>query len=114
MAARKVTDESSDCHVIAVHPNSQRRGVGALLTQWGVDVGDRLGVPVYLEATDASIKLYNSLGFQKLSSGVVLQAGVIGEQAVEAAVMAKMPTSAAGVAFEDWVQAGYPAIKKQN
>jgi hypothetical protein len=80
------------------------------LTQWGVDVGDRLGVPVYLEATDASIKLYQKLDFQLLPEGVMLEPGVIGEEAVEAPVMVKMPTSASGLTFDHWVRDRDPGV----
>jgi ribosomal protein S18 acetylase RimI-like enzyme len=100
-----------DCHVIAVHPKFQRRGIGALLTQWGVDVSDTIGIPVYLEATDASVKLYQKLGFQLLPEGVILQPGVIGTEAVEAPVMVKMPKSAMGLAFEDWIKSKDPGVK---
>jgi hypothetical protein len=83
------------------------------LTKWGVDVGDTLGVPVYLEATDASFKLYQKLGFQLLPKGVTLQAGVIGKEAVEAPLMVKRPTSATGLAFEDWIENKDPGMKRK-
>ncbi|KAK5076778.1 hypothetical protein LTS08_005949 [Lithohypha guttulata] len=91
------------CHVVAVHPQYQRRGIGALLTQPGIDVAQQLEVPLYLEATDNATKLYSKLGFEKLNPGVVLSPQVAAtDQSIEAPIMVKMPT---GVhSFEQWLQ----------
>jgi predicted N-acetyltransferase YhbS len=47
-----------------VDPDHQRRGAGAMLVQWGLDLADKLQLPAFLEASDAGKKLYTILGFE--------------------------------------------------
>jgi hypothetical protein len=75
------------------------------LTQWGVEVAEQLQVPLYLEATDKSVGLYKKFGFNLLDSGVHLKAEVMeSDNDVEAPVMVRMPSSAAGISLESWTQ----------
>ena len=48
-----------------VHPDAQRRGVGAALLTWGCEQADRLGVPICLESTPAGLRLYERFGFKE-------------------------------------------------
>lgn len=101
----------ADCHVIAVDPKYQGRGIGTMLTRWGVDIAEQLQVPVYLEATDKSVSVYRRLGFQLLERSVRIKAEVMDAQEdAHAPLMAKMPTSAGDMIFEDWVKQGRPAF----
>lgn len=53
-------------HVLAVHPNHQRKGIGRKLLQWGLDEADRLGLIAYLEASADGVRLYEQTGFEKV------------------------------------------------
>lgn len=53
-------------HVLAVHPNHQRKGIGRKLIQWGLDEADRLGLIAYLEASADGVRLYEQTGFEKV------------------------------------------------
>lgn len=46
------------------HPDHHRRGAGRMLMQWGLDKADELGLPAYLEASAAGVRLYQSVGFE--------------------------------------------------
>lgn len=93
---------SSDCHVIAVEPQYQRKGIGKLLMKWGIDMAEQLSVPLYLEATDRSIGLYKKLDFEKLDQGVILSPFVTKKaEDIEAPLMIRMPSNSA-VSFDEW------------
>lgn len=46
-----------------MHPDSQRRGLGAKLLEWGTEQADKHGVIMALEATPAGLSLYKRFGF---------------------------------------------------
>ncbi|KLJ11962.1 hypothetical protein EMPG_12887 [Blastomyces silverae] len=97
------------CALLAVHPEHQKRGIGKLLMDWGLDIGEKLQLPVYLESTKAGVPLYTKLGFERLSQGALLKAEVTHFASdVKAPLMAKMPSAARGMMFEEWAQKGYP------
>ena len=99
-----------DCQVAAVHPDHQRKGVGALLMQWGIDLAEKLNLPVYLESTEVGVGLYKKLGFQELQEKIVHKPEVFGtEKDVVVPLMVKMPSAAKGITFEEWAAKGYPA-----
>ncbi|OAX80884.1 hypothetical protein ACJ72_04774 [Emergomyces africanus] len=99
------------CAFLAVHPEHQRRGVGKLLMEWGLGVGEQLQLPVYLESTRAGMPLYTKLGFEKLSQGALLKSEVTHFASdVEAPLMAKMPSAAREMRFEEWAETGYPLL----
>lgn len=49
--------------ILATATEWQRKGVGRFGLQWGLEEANRLGVPVYLEATRDGIALYEKVGF---------------------------------------------------
>lgn len=51
------------CHVIAVHPDAQRRGVGELLVEYGKKIASQADLPIYVESSQAAIRLYEKSGF---------------------------------------------------
>lgn len=51
--------------LLAVHPEHQRRGLGALQVQKGLEVADRLGLPAYLESSPKGKGLYAKFGFEE-------------------------------------------------
>lgn len=76
-----------------------------MLTRPGMDVAEQLEVPVYLEATDRAIKLYENLGFEKLGKGIVLGPDVVGgPDPLEAPIMVKMPSSLGSTTFKGWMR----------
>ncbi|KLJ07947.1 hypothetical protein EMPG_16574 [Blastomyces silverae] len=52
--------------ILAIHPSYQRRGIGKLLVQWGIEQGKAENVPVGLEPSLMGIGLYKKLGFRDL------------------------------------------------
>ncbi|KAK1969010.1 acyl-CoA N-acyltransferase [Colletotrichum sublineola] len=100
------------CHVVAVKPEHQRRGAGALLTKWGLDMAELAGLPVYLESSEEGFGLYKRLGFEVLKEKIVHRAGLVGaEKDVEVPLMVKMPSAAKGLSFEECRAQGYPPFK---
>ncbi|KKZ67488.1 hypothetical protein EMCG_06865 [[Emmonsia] crescens] len=99
------------CVLLAVHPEHQRRGIGKLLMDWGLDVGEKLQLPVYLESTRAGLPLYTKLGFERLSKGALLKSEVTHFASdVEAPLMVNMPSAAREMRFEEWAEKGYPPL----
>ncbi|KAI1330764.1 acyl-CoA N-acyltransferase [Xylariaceae sp. FL0255] len=95
---------------MAVYPNHQRRGAGRLLLQWGIDLAEKLGLPIYLESTVPGYPLYSSLGFERLThTRVIHKAEVTGmPEDVDVPLMVKMPSQAKGASFKEWQEKGYP------
>lgn len=54
-----------------VDPNHQRKGVGSLLVNWGVQKADELGIECFVEATDPGSMLYQKFGFTNLMKVLV-------------------------------------------
>ena len=46
----------------------QRKGIGEILLQWGINKGEEADLPVYLESTPDAIDLYSRNGFIALES----------------------------------------------
>lgn len=88
------SDLNKDCHVVAVHPEFQKQGIGKLLTKWGIEVARQMKAPLYLESSAAASKMYQDLGFRCLESGVHLGSDVVGEgeDSMEVPVMIKSPS----------------------
>lgn len=54
------------CHVIAVHPEFQRMGVGALLFTFGTNISRQSGLPIYIESSKDAFRLYEKMGCRPL------------------------------------------------
>ncbi|KAM0460887.1 hypothetical protein ACHAO4_001683 [Trichoderma viride] len=97
------------CHVIGIDPRHQGRKAGALLVQWGMDLGERAGLPVYFESSPSTVGLYTKLGFELLDEKIVHKAEVLGtENDIEVPLMIRMPSLAGGMSFTEWKAKGYP------
>ncbi|KAI0163015.1 acyl-CoA N-acyltransferase [Pestalotiopsis sp. NC0098] len=98
------------CVTMATHPKYQRKGIGRLLLQWGIDVAEQLGLPMYLESSDAGLPLFEKAGFETLADEkLVYKASATGQKAdKEVPVMVKLPSKANGLSFRDWANKGYP------
>ncbi|KAF4987143.1 hypothetical protein FGRMN_10527 [Fusarium graminum] len=55
-----------DLDYIGVQPGNQRRGIGKMLLQWGIDRAAEEGKDCYLIATEAGRPLYTAVGFEHL------------------------------------------------
>ncbi|KAI0179997.1 acyl-CoA N-acyltransferase [Hypoxylon sp. FL1284] len=94
---------------IGVHPDSQRRGIGRLLMQWGVNVAEQLRVPLYTESSIPGLRLYASMGFERLTHvRLVHKEEITGRPDVDVPLMMKMPSAARGLSFKEWADGGYP------
>jgi GNAT superfamily N-acetyltransferase len=51
--------------VLVVHPEHQRRGLGALQLKWGLEKADEMGVQAYLESSPKGKGLYAKHGFEE-------------------------------------------------
>ena len=50
------------------HPDHQRKGAGRLLVNWGTEIADKEGLPCYLEASPAGLRLYRNVGFEEVEN----------------------------------------------
>ncbi|KAF1812370.1 hypothetical protein P152DRAFT_33596 [Eremomyces bilateralis CBS 781.70] len=97
------------CHVIGVTPEHQGRRGGVLLTEWGMELAERSGVPLYFESSPSTLAFYQKLGFETLSEKIVHKKELLGtENDIEVPLMVKMPSAAGGMTFEEWRAKGYP------
>ncbi|KAK5676147.1 hypothetical protein LTS10_011439 [Elasticomyces elasticus] len=55
-----------ELHILVVHPDFHRRGVGAKLLSWGCEQADKHGVTACLESTPAGLELYKRFGFHEV------------------------------------------------
>jgi len=66
------------CHVMAVHPDYQRKGIGKLLMGFGIDVAQQVELPIYIESSEEGTRLYEKSGCQRVKqpkSGETLNKG---------------------------------------
>jgi ribosomal protein S18 acetylase RimI-like enzyme len=75
--------------LLAIDPTKQRRGIGKMLVQHGLELAAKDGKDVYLVATPAGKNLYRSLGFRDVTEGVELFG------ALHSSMLWKVPASAA-------------------
>lgn len=102
---------AADVHVIAIDPKFQGRKAGALWCQWGKQLSDSLGLPLYFEASPSTYKLYEKMGYETLEDKIVHKAAVFGTpKDIEVPLMVNMPVAAAGLTFKEWRAADYPSF----
>ncbi|KAH7093242.1 acyl-CoA N-acyltransferase [Paraphoma chrysanthemicola] len=54
------------CHVIAVHPSHQRKGVGQKLLNYGISIAQQTKLPIYIESSRDGIRLYEKMGCRRI------------------------------------------------
>jgi ribosomal protein S18 acetylase RimI-like enzyme len=54
------------CHVMAVHPDFQRKGVGELLFRFGMNTAQQTKLPIYIESSKEARRLYEKMGCRRL------------------------------------------------
>ncbi|KFY08840.1 hypothetical protein V492_05863 [Pseudogymnoascus sp. VKM F-4246] len=52
--------------LLAVHPNSKGKGIGTALVASGVQLAEKIGVPIFVMAYKAGRGIYSRLGFQEV------------------------------------------------
>lgn len=81
--------------------------------QWGIDISNQSGLPLYIESSPATWKLYQKMGFERLQESIIHKAEVLGTaEDIEVPLMVKMPAAAKGLTFAEWREKGYPAWEK--
>ena len=98
--------------VVAVDPSKQGNHIGSALVQYGIDLCNQTGLPLYLESSPAAYKMYQKLGFETLPEKVVHKAEVLDMPTdVEVPLMVRMPTQAGSMTFEEWRRRGFPPFQ---
>jgi GNAT superfamily N-acetyltransferase len=93
ICAPVIKKEADDFHTplaldyLATAPQYQRRGIGSLLLQKGLEVADAHGLKTFLTSSPAGLKVYSNHGFEKLETVTVDYAAFGGEEPVEAHFM---------------------------
>ncbi|CAI9637391.1 acyl-n-acyltransferase [Alternaria burnsii] len=59
------------CHVMAVHPDYQRKGIGELLFKRETTISQQTGLPMYIESSKEGVKLYERMGSRRLKEKLV-------------------------------------------
>lgn len=54
------------CHVIAVRPEYQRRGIGELIFKYGTGIAEQTQLPIYIESSKEARRLYEKMGCRQL------------------------------------------------
>lgn len=90
----------ADVHAFAVDPKHQGRGAGAALVLALIDLGNASQLPIYLESSPGTERLYYKMGFRRLPGemgSIVHRAEVLGtEQDIEVPLMVMIPDPAEG------------------
>lgn len=58
--------------ILAVDPTQQRRGIGRMLLQQGLDLAAQKGLDAFLVATPEGRGLYHSMGFRQIGESYEL------------------------------------------
>jgi hypothetical protein len=89
-----------ELETLFTHPKYQGNGVGSALLQWGLDEADRLGLMIYLEATEEGRPLYERFGFEAIKV-VKFDAGAFGGVGKHQYTVSEMVQSTHGIANMD-------------
>jgi hypothetical protein len=69
--------------------------------QWGIDIAEKLRVPIYLESTLAAVRLYEKIGFTRVGKSIVQKPEVTGlDYDIEVPLFYKMPKHDTAWKFE--------------
>ncbi|PGH15518.1 hypothetical protein AJ80_05535 [Polytolypa hystricis UAMH7299] len=98
-------------HVAAVTPKHQGRKIGAAMMLFGIDLCEKLGLPIYFESSPSTVGLYEKMGFERLKETVVHKAELMRtDNDISVPLMVRMPSCAGGMSFYDWAAKGYPRL----
>jgi GNAT superfamily N-acetyltransferase len=54
------------CHVMAVHPKYQRKGIGQLLMEYVIGIAQQTELPIYIESSEEGTRLYEKMGCRRV------------------------------------------------
>lgn len=57
-------------HVIAVHPEYQRKGVGEKIFRYGITISQNTGLPIYIESSKDGVRFYEKMGCRRLKENL--------------------------------------------
>jgi predicted N-acetyltransferase YhbS len=57
---------------LAIDPAQQRRGIGKMLVQYGLEQAAKAGMDAFLISTPAGHRLYQSLGFRNVGEPFIM------------------------------------------
>jgi len=72
--ARAVRPACLHCHLIVIDPDTQGKGLGRMLIDWGKELAVKEDLPIFLEATLEAVGFYEKSGFARLSHDVAINA----------------------------------------
>lgn len=86
-------------------PEHQRRGIGRLLTDWGITLSESLSLPIYLESSPAAVRLYEATGFEELEEErIVHTKEETGEdEEVLVPIMVRVPEGWKNTSAREWI-----------
>ncbi|KIX07796.1 uncharacterized protein Z518_02450 [Rhinocladiella mackenziei CBS 650.93] len=100
-------------HAIAIKPEKQGLKAGMALIQWGIDMADRGEVPIYIESSPSTWKLYERVGFERIEEKIVHKKELThAKEDIDVPLMVRMPTVAKGMTFDEWRAKGYPPFEQ--
>ena len=68
--------------------------------QWGIDIAEKLRVPIYLESTLAAVRLYEKMGFDRVNESITQKPEITGlDHDIEVPLFYKMPKNNATIDF---------------
>jgi len=72
--AREVRPACLHCHLIVIDPETQGKGLGRTLIDWGKELAVKEDLPLFLEATLEAVGFYERGGFKRLGRDVAIHA----------------------------------------
>ncbi|PYH88708.1 acyl-CoA N-acyltransferase [Aspergillus ellipticus CBS 707.79] len=62
---------------LVTHPDYRRQGAASMLIEWGCEVADRAGRPIWVDASEDGVALYERFGFRDVSVAGVTPEGAV-------------------------------------
>ncbi|OAQ96632.1 hypothetical protein LLEC1_07737 [Akanthomyces lecanii] len=96
-------------------PSTKGRKAGAVIVQWGIDLGESAGLPSYFKSSPSTVGLYKNTGFEMPDEQIVHDAALLGTDAdIVVPLVVRMPSCAKGMTFKERRETGYPKSTNSN